>query len=148
MIRQSLTRVAVSRTRAKCTPDFIRSRAAARAELSTDSSRATIPWVSPSGTSHFHPLFLRDHCLCPICTHEETRQRLTHTSSVSEMSILFSFASFFYKRSDRCVDWLQIPFDLQPKKYAPTAEGLAVTCALFNDSRCFFRLTKLEFCRA
>lgn len=41
-----------------------------------------ITWSS-GVTSRFHHVWLRDHCRCPACYHQKTKQRLLNTFEVS-----------------------------------------------------------------
>ena len=68
-------------------------------QLEIDQKAVSVIW--PSGAiSRFHHIWLRDHCRCPVCFHEHTKQRL--------------------------VDTFSIPRDIAPQKVEALAEGLVV----------------------
>ncbi|PRP76233.1 hypothetical protein PROFUN_15318 [Planoprotostelium fungivorum] len=47
------------------------------------SSGIRVSWPE-GGESHFHNIWLRDHCRCPRCLHQVTRQRLFDTFSIPD----------------------------------------------------------------
>ncbi|WFD33950.1 trimethyllysine dioxygenase [Malassezia cuniculi] len=50
-------------------------------QLSVDERAVNVVW--PSGTtSKFYHIWLRDHCRCPSCFHEQTKQRLVDTFAI------------------------------------------------------------------
>ncbi|EJD06705.1 Trimethyllysine dioxygenase [Fomitiporia mediterranea MF3/22] len=66
-----------------------------------DERKVYVGW-DPLTWSRYLNFWLRDHCRCPECFHQTTKQRLVNT--------------------------FDIPPDIQPSKAEATAEGLKVTC--------------------
>ncbi|KZS92481.1 homoaconitase [Sistotremastrum niveocremeum HHB9708] len=72
---------------------------AMKPQCTFDEKRVSVGWDA-TNWSKFHHIWLRDHCRCPSCFHEITKQRL--------------------------VDTFDIPKDIHPLKVESTVEGLQV----------------------
>ncbi|KAJ7178843.1 Trimethyllysine dioxygenase [Mycena crocata] len=68
--------------------------------ITLDGRKVAIGWDTRTW-SRFHNIWLRDHCRCPECFHQKTKQRLLNT--------------------------FEIPPDITPSQAEPTPEGLRVS---------------------
>jgi len=95
-------------------------------QISTHSRHTTIYWNpedASSTQSNYHYIWLRDHCRCPKCFHEVTKQRLVNTFS--------------------------IPHGLRPSRIAADSEGLKVFCEQLSPICPLYHSSKIrEFVRA
>ncbi|KAF8753518.1 hypothetical protein RHS01_06921 [Rhizoctonia solani] len=81
--------------------------------VASSERKVSVGW-SNTVTSHFHHIWLRDHCRCADCLHPVTKQRLVNT--------------------------FEIPPDVQPTRVESRPSGLEVTYTLNRDgipSACF-----------
>ncbi|KDQ59036.1 hypothetical protein JAAARDRAFT_68604 [Jaapia argillacea MUCL 33604] len=69
--------------------------------VSMDDREVAIGWEDSRTWSRYHHIWLRDHCRCPNCYHQITKQRLVNT--------------------------FEIPIDIKPTKVQAVSEGLEVT---------------------
>ncbi|KAF7327436.1 hypothetical protein MKEN_00321500 [Mycena kentingensis (nom. inval.)] len=68
--------------------------------ISTSADKVSVGWDTRTW-SRFHNIWLRDHCRCPACFHQITKQRLVNT--------------------------FDIPPGIAPSKAEPTSDGLLLT---------------------